>query len=230
MYNLSIVSTIAILISGTQASKKCNSCPPKDLDAKKDLCLTSFISAPWYAVKQMPVRYQPLESFYCVKAEYTLKKKPWYQIGSTLNLKVENYATTGVNGKVRGGELSAKVRDPKNTASKLKVGPKFLPTIAYGDYWVMAAGTYEDVLAKSTTPFAGTTYEWAIISGGAPKNSSNGKCITGTGTNGSGFWMFTRDPLPPVGVIEAVEQVASNLGYDVSQWKLVEQKGCTYQK
>merc|ERR1712194_658416 len=71
--------------------------------------------------------------------------------------------------------LCAKIVDAD--AGKLAVAPCFLPAATAGPYWVLAFDDAEG---------------YALISGGAPTHSAAGGCRTGTGVNGAGLWVFTR--------------------------------------
>ena len=86
----------------------------------------------------------------------------WLQIAKNVNfvpleqarIKVFNRATVGVNGAEETAELQGVVPD-LDVASKLLVGPTFLPNFAFGPYWVMEAGTYKDVLNGRTSKAGG---------------------------------------------------------------------------
>eukprot|EP00005_Dracoamoeba_jomungandri_P001913 CAMPEP_0174262126 /NCGR_PEP_ID=MMETSP0439-20130205/12787_1 /TAXON_ID=0 /ORGANISM="Stereomyxa ramosa, Strain Chinc5" /LENGTH=181 /DNA_ID=CAMNT_0015346773 /DNA_START=119 /DNA_END=661 /DNA_ORIENTATION=- len=172
--------------------------------------VSEYISAPWYAQQQMAVIYLPEDENYCVYTRYT-------RIDAT-NLQVHNYANEGkVNGKVHSTDsLKATILDPK-IPSQLAVGPDFLPPSLYGPYWVIAAGPESD------------NYHWALVSGGPPTHESNGACKTGTGVNGSGLWIFSRDQTANSTEVEMVRQLAEKKGFDLSVLHPVVQKGCLYQ-
>ncbi|KAI9145664.1 hypothetical protein BKA69DRAFT_1048941 [Paraphysoderma sedebokerense] len=150
-------------------------------------------------------------------------------------VEVNNFANKGsVNGPLQGGGgLRAVIPNPSNP-SKLRVGPAFLQWIswlAYGDYWVLEAGKYpESFKGKGDqTQSSNRVYDWAIVSGGAPKFDSNGKCRTGTGTNGSGLWIFTRDPIVSPEVVDYIRGIIEQKGFDLSVLKPVTQAGCKYE-
>ena len=125
---------------------------------------------------------------------------------------------------------------PKNAttaASKLRVLPSFfeglytlkpfLPGIS-GPYWIVATS------GDTTAPDA-----WSVISGGPPKTPSNGACRTGRDgpqtffdINGSGLWIFTRQPVASAATIEAARTAAKALGFDLTPLVNVTQAGCTY--
>jgi hypothetical protein len=72
--------------------------------------------------------------------------------------------------------------------------------------------------------------EWALISGAEPFRESNGKCAPGFGKfDTRGLWIFARNPIPPTGVITAVEQLAEDLGLDTSiMIPVIHDPGCNY--
>jgi len=180
----------------------------------------SYISRPWFSLQQAVTSYQPLNSFFCVRAEY--RRSP----GDASRLLVFNQGRTGsVTGPQQGGGaqflLNAVVRD--ESRGKLAVGPSFLPASAYGPYWVVAAGP------------SPADYEWAIISGGPPtEQGASGTCTnTRSGSfgvgGGEGLWLFSRDPTPPdAQLVTQLRGIAADKGFDLSVLKPVQQAGCSY--
>lgn len=86
----------------------------------------------------------------------------------------------------------------------------------------------------ATGPTA-SDYEWAIITGGPPtqQGRTNGTCTLPQRTsslngNGEGFWLFFRSPTPSQADINAVRDVASSKGLDLSVLVPVPQAGCQY--
>merc|ERR1711907_828467 len=138
-------------------------CPPQGFDSVRPFNLSAWVEHPWYVQEMMPVTYLPKDSFYCVTAKSERM--------SETEVKVLNEAREGsVNGKTRGGSFGLKAVVPDiNDPSKLKVGPSFLPSFAYGPYWVVYAGPSED------------NYEYGIVSGGPPTNKGEDGCKTGSG-------------------------------------------------
>lgn len=120
-------------------------------------------------------------------------------------------------------------KSAKTDPAKITVGffSRFDPR---ANYWIVAAGTYADAIANIAIPTTDTTYDWAIISAGMPsKETSNGKCIPKPGIgNLYGMWMFTRDGVPPVGVMDGIDKIADNLGLDNKAWLPVKQEGCVF--
>lgn len=192
-------------------------CPPPGFDSvpASAFNLSAWVEHPWFIQEQMPVVYQPLSDFYCTRARYKLV--------SDTEVEVYNSASTGgVEGSGNPsdgfGPLKA-VIDDLDDPSKLKVGPPFLPSTMYGDYWVVFAGPTED------------NYEYGIVSGGPPKNvGEDGKCIAGTEAelNGAGLWLFTKDPMPDPSVVDMLRNKTSELGFDLNVLSPVEHEGCTY--
>jgi apolipoprotein D and lipocalin family protein len=200
--------------SGTQ-------CPYPGFDSVKNFDLARYISAPWFVQKQIPILFQPENTLFCVRAEYT----PIDPDNPLNGVNVRNYANrdkvngppTGTSG-ARGqsafpGRFIASVPNPEDP-SKLNVGFALDETattpLVGSPYWVVAIDE-ED-------------YQWAIITGGAPTQASGeGKCITD-----GGFWFFSRTPVDPESTAVMVE-VAEGLGLDTSKLLDVPQEGCLYE-
>ena len=69
------------------------------------------------------------------------------------------------------------------------------------------------------------------MSAGPPRRQGeDGKCVTGTerDLNGSGLWLFTKDPQPPSTVVDMLRNKTSALGFDLSVLVPVEHEGCVY--
>jgi len=197
--------------------------PVSDFDVEK------YIENSWFVQKQQVNGYQQPEDLYCVTATYNKREDEL--------IKVENHANKkNVNGKLVGtgdgafsqfGDLCAKQVD-KGTG-KLIVQPCLLfgvglETYTGGPYWVLAVDK--------------DNYQWAIISGGQPTDIVDSgedtsktavTCTTKTtGTNGSGLWLFTREPIPAAGVVEAMENTLLEMGVATNKLLDVPQKGCSY--
>ena len=56
----------------------------------------------------------------------------------------------------------------------------------------------------------------------------SGLCSTGSGTNDSGLWLFTREPIASAEVVELMRTTARELGFDTSVLQPVTQEGCEY--
>jgi lipocalin len=188
------------------------SCPPADFGTVKDFDLDAFIAHRWYIQQQMETRYLPKTQNRCVYAEYKLKSKPsfWGYDVDVHNHAEDVAAPHAVHDS--GSYICAKIVD-KN-AGKLEVAPCFLPTFAAGPYWVIA---FDD------------TEGYALISGGAPTVSSEGGCKTGSGTNGSGLWIFTREQKRDETLVQKVRGIAQSKGFDLSVLNDVDQTECTDQ-
>ncbi|KAI8463193.1 MAG: hypothetical protein J3K34DRAFT_154459 [Monoraphidium minutum] len=193
-------------------------CPPPGFDSAAGFDLAAYVSAPWYPLQQMPIIYQPANQLYCVRAVYTPKDPANLAAG----IKVLNTANEG---SVTGPPISSDSNPAASlqavpaggagptAASKLLVGPAFLPASLYGPYWVVA--------------FA-PDYSWAIVSGGAPTQTLPGGCATlANSVNNSGFWLFSRKPEDAAALAE-MRSVAAGLGYDLSVLQDVAHAGCTY--
>lgn len=120
---------------------------------------------------------------------------------------------------------------PANTSaaaagSKLLVGPRFLPRLFYGPYWVVAVSPDKP---REAGDDAGEGYDWAVVSGGQPTlPTSEGKCRTGDGVNGSGLWLFSREKVAGDATIAAMMAVLDEKGFDASVLEPVTQEGCRY--
>jgi len=142
-------------------------------------------------------------------AQYTLLQQPSF-LG--YDVEVANHAENA-QGKNLGpiNKICAKIVD--EAAGKLKVAPCFLPQALAGDYWVIAFDKSEG---------------WALVSGGPPTIAGpTGGCRTGTSTNGSGLWIFTRAESRDEAVISKVRAVAAAKGFDLTVLVDVDQSKCT---
>jgi len=216
-----LVVVVAVFANGVDAGSLRRTDPAcKTVETVPDLDLSAYTLHPWYVQQQQVVRYQPLDAFYCVRAEYTLN-----DAGD--EVEVFNTARNGgVDGdptNAQGMKRRALVEDKDVSNSKLLVGPTFLPRFTYGPYWIVAV--------SPDTPDPELGYDWAIVSGGAPTrltDQENGLCSTGSGMNDSGLWLFTREPIASAEVVELMRTTARELGFDTSVLKPVTQEGCEY--
>ena len=64
---------------------------------------------------------------------------------------------------------------------------------------------------------------YALVSGGQPENAGENGCTTGTGTNNSGLWIFTRSQQRDETLINNVRNIATAAGFDVSVLNDVDQ-------
>jgi lipocalin len=213
-------------------------CPPDNFKALENFDLSSYVNGSWYAVKQIPLTFQPTSSFFCVRADYIPDTSSCFLCGDAPKVKIYNQGRRGsVNATVGGtpytqpppkNSFRAIQKDPQNQPAKLTVG--FLPQfLVQSNYWVVAAGSYANAIAGVAVPTS-TTYDWAIITGGSPDlQTSNGLCIPKPGlVQLYGMWMFTRDNVPPTGVISGIDQIATSLGLDNTKWLTVTQEGCVF--
>ena len=167
---LVVVVVVAVFANGVDAGSLRRTDPAcKTVETVPDLDLSAYTTHAWYVQQQQVVRYQPLDAFYCVRAEYTLN-----DAGD--EVEVFNTARNGgVDGdptNAQGMKLRALVEDKDVSNSKLLVGPTFLPRFTYGPYWIVAT--------SPDTPDPELGYDWAIVSGGAPTrltDQENGECF-----------------------------------------------------
>jgi lipocalin len=190
-------------------------CPPEDFSTIKHFDLDGFIGKRWYIQQQMETSYLPKSQNYCVYAEYRrlTKKSFWgYEVGVHNHAEEQDGTIHDSNdGTIKGGGIMAKIVDEEN--GKLKVAPDFLPTLFAGPYWVIDYSEAEG---------------YALISGGAPKKSSeNGSCTTGSGTNDSGLWIFTRAQTTDLKLVSKVRGIAQGKGFDLTVLNQVDHSNCT---
>jgi len=211
-----------------------NDCPPEGFQSRPTLNLETYISALWYPQKAAPVIYA-MDKSYCSVVEYTADDTCTFFCGDNIpRINVRNRGLDGsITGSLNDARLNAMVPDPDKHPAQIRVGfPQRFITPA--NYWVVDAGLYRDIIAgnhsSTATADDDSVYEWAIISGGAPTRSSNGKCIAGTfgRFDTRGLWIFARDSQPPEGAVQAIDDYAASLGLDTSVMIPVEHEGCDY--
>jgi lipocalin len=143
--------------TGAALAAGASSCRP--VRTMAPFAVDEFVAHRWFVQAQQPIIYLPKAEIYCVTAEYNKT--------SATSVDVHNYANSGrVNGKVSdsGGTLQAIIPNAE-FPSKLEVGPKFLPHLLYGPYWVIAAGGS-----------SASGYDWAVIAGGQPTVRQRRRC------------------------------------------------------
>lgn len=186
-------------------------CPPPGFETQGALGggfdLKWYTSAKWYAQQQMVISYLPEDYFRCVTAEYALLDKPTL-LG--YNIKVMNHAENK-DGKALGPLTTICATVVNETAGTFEVSPCFIPKFAAGKYWVEAFDKEEG---------------WALVSGGPPTVEGSDGCKTGTGTNNSGLWIFTRKELRDEGLVQKIRGIAKAKGFDVSVLKDTDQSNC----
>jgi lipocalin len=144
---------------------------------------------------------------FCTRAVYNLTSSGTVDVWNTARLN-------SVTGEQKGAHLCAFIKD-KNRPSELEVGPCFLPHLLYGPYWVVALDT--------------NSYQWAIVSTGAPNKVSNGACALTTNPKSyEGLWALTRNPTPPAQLVLELQNLIATLGFDTSLLHRTQQVGCTY--
>ncbi len=226
LFNILLLLTLTCVSSqNTSTTFLGRNCPPDGFDSLNEFDFEEFISARWYSIEQKEVLYQPLSQFYCVYADYELADFCPFCLGRP-KITVFNSARKGsVTGEVRSVNFRAVVPFPRRHPARANVGPRFLPLglSRSTNYWVVDAGSYDDILVDEPRP-SGVPYEWAIITTGRPnREGDDGNCYTR-----GGMWIFARNSEPGPAVIEAVRNRATELGLDVSQLLPVEHVGCVY--
>lgn len=206
-----ILSILSIISSNfVQGKELVTACPV--VETAENFDIGSYASASWYSHQQAENAYQPLENNYCVKAEYSVRSKPtlWGYTVDVNNL-AQNEFGDEFDGKLCAYQTSGEV-----DASKLAVAPCFLPKVFAGPYWVVAYNEDEG---------------FALISGGQPTipallESKSTGCRTGTGTNNSGLWIFSRSQERNDTLINLVRGIAQDSGFDISVLNDVDQRFC----
>lgn len=178
-----------------------------------DFDIDVYASKPWYIHQQAVTSYSPIDQNYCVKAEYTVRDKTtfWgYEVDVVNEAKNEFGATFG------GGLCAYQTGKEGDDRSKLAVAPCWLPKFAAGPYWIVAYNETEG---------------YALISGGQPyiradPDDVDAGCKSGSGTNNSGLWIFSRSQTRDDALVEKVRGIASDAGFDLSVLGDVDQTGC----
>lgn len=197
---------------------KVGACKP--VETQHGFDLMTFVSKPWFIQQQAATAYLPITWNFCVAAQYKVLKERtlWgYTIG-VRNVAYEADGTLHDSGDVEPGPgskskgiLRAYSTD-KYDPAKLAVAPYFIPQFLSGDYWVIAYSEEEG---------------YALISGGQPTiETKNGFCRTGTATNGSGLWIFTRAQQRDEALVQKVREIAKAQGFDLSVLNDVDQTNC----
>lgn len=202
-------------------------CPPPDFHSKTVFNPEKYFNGTWYSIVQLEVAYQPLSGFFCTSATYTLEKTWWCSLTGCDDkiVVVNNRGTTGLNGPIN--QVTLQGIPSKEFPSQAKVGPRFLPSVLYGPYWIIEAGTFDDLL--NDRALTSEKYEWSLVSGGPPTLAMGNGCLPGIGNkNYKGLWFLSRNPEPSAEGIEKVIALAHAKGFDTTTWKPVVQKGCTY--
>lgn len=190
----------SIFCATALAAEASPTCPPAGFENEtvKDFNLDSFIAHRWHIQQQMEVPYLPKSQNRCVYAEYAKRSGGiWgYEVG------VHNHAEEVEAPYVvhdSGTKICAKIVD--QSRGKFVVGPCFLPSVLAGDYWVIDFSDAEG---------------YALVSGGPPTNSAPGGCRTGSGVNGSGLWIFTRQQARDQALVDKVRGIAAGKGFDLT--------------
>jgi lipocalin len=217
--------TATVVLGVTNAT-----CPPANFQSKQTLNPAKFFEGRWYALAQVPVKFQEENLFYCISANYKIQKTALCQL-TGCDDEIVKILNTANSDSVKGDQLIANLNGyiPNAKApSKALVGPTFLPSNLYGPYWVIEAGTYADLI-EGKPSFEGEDYEWALISSGEPKIETSGGCITGQGVEDpKGIWLFSRQPIVSKEIYEKALAFVASKGFDVNALKKVIHEGCQY--
>ncbi|GLD92292.1 hypothetical protein PINS_up000825 [Pythium insidiosum] len=224
-----LLPALLLVLAQAAAPALSTACPPSSFASKPNFNPATYFVGRWYSLYQIPLTFQPLDSFYCVTANYEIEGAQQQQQPTQTTVRVRNASNRGgVNGPRSETTLRAVIKDPSKP-SQAAVGPPFIPPERYGPYWVVEAGTYDELLAGKINNCPGDDYEWAIVTGGVPGVNSNDACVPGTGeTNSKGFWLLSRVAVVPRDATDKLLELASSKGLDVLALQRVVQDGCTY--
>ena len=186
-----------------------------------NLNITEYIRKPWYILAQQETSYLPLNSNYCVYANYSRTNKTVPFFDGTV-LSVYNYANlnevNGENLNSNNTTLCARIKN-NSELSKLSVAPCFLPNLFAGDYWIIYVGPNS------------SNYEYAIVIGGQPNVIYQDGCTTRTNTiNNSGLWLLSRNPLANNTVIDSLKLKLKKMNISTKLLNSVNQSNCKYKK
>merc|ERR1719335_1177397 len=134
------------------------------------------------------------------------------------SVQVHNYAQEKDGKAHDSGKFICARGTNSSDPAKLEVGPCFLPRLkgfTTGPYWVLA---YNE------------TQGYALVSGGQPSLKGPGGCRTGSGVNGAGLWIFTRQQQRDQRLVKKVRDIAAAMGFDLSVLADVDQAACAGQK
>lgn len=186
-----------------------------------NLNLTEYIREPWYIIEQQETSYLPLNSNYCVYANYsrTNTRVPFFD---GIVISVYNYANldnvNGINLNSNNTTLCARIKN-NSELSKLSVAPCFLPNLFAGDYWIIDVGPNS------------SHYEYAIVVGGQPNVKYEDGCTTRTNTiNNSGLWLLSRNPLVNDTFVDNMKKTLRNMNISTKLLNSVNQSNCKYKK
>jgi len=184
-------------------------CPPQGLTVQDPFSLEDYISQEWWVQEQMVTQYLPLEQNFCVRARYSEDPDSFFAKIWGWDIQVENFSQREDGTEVNSGDtLCADQVD----GAKLRVAPCFLPKWSAGPYWVLEFNDDEG---------------WALISGGAPEvEGANEQCKTGTGTNDSGLWIFTRAQQRDDALVDRLIQKLDDMRFDTTVLNPVDNTKC----
>jgi apolipoprotein D and lipocalin family protein len=222
---------LASTIWATIATAQTTSCPPTNFDSLSDFDFDGFIEDRWYSIMQLPVVYQPLNQFYCVYAEYTkVTKKSWFcsifRCEDPPTIKVFNSARRGsTSGRVSSINFEGTLTDADQSTSKAKVSFPLVPRpLRRGsNYWVVAAGKFNELPSVKNYTASDLTYDYAIITSGEPDTAGENGCYSS-----GGMWFFSKANILPEGALGDMEKIANDLGLSTDELRPVEQAGCEY--
>lgn len=206
-------------------------CPPTNFDSLINFDFDSFIVDRWYSIQQLPVTFQPLSQFYCVYADYTkVTTKSWYcqifQCEDPPSIKIFNSARSGsIYGSVGSITFGGTLTDSNTSTSKAKVTFPFIPIPlrSGSNYWVVAAGKFNNLASVTNSTPSHLKYDYAVITTGQPDTVGKNGCYSS-----GGMWMFSKVNILPDGALDDIKNIANDLGLSTDELRPVEQAGCEY--
>ena len=203
----------AAATAAPQPRRQTQECPP--VATQGDFNLTEWVRASWFIQEQQVNDFQQPEDLFCVVATYELEGRTVPLWDGTV-VSVYNYANRGaVNGPGSDPEmepLCGRLIDPSEPSSSIINAPCFLPNLAAGPYWVVAAGPSPE------------RYTWGIISAGqptVPASDGSGCSTSEEGVNDSGFWLISRSATLSQAELEDIRTVARMNGLTTSRLRTV---------
>lgn len=204
-----LARVLAALPLAVLATAQASPCP--EVRTQPNFDLMTYISKPWYSQQQMPLKYLPVEQFFCVRAEYAMLPTPSFW-GYTIQVHNMAYERDGTVHDSH-TKICAKGTNSSDPA-RLEVGLCVLPRISgftTGAYWVLHYDEEEG---------------YALVSGGQPTIQAAGGCRTGSRTNNAGLWILTRKQERDNALVEKVRGLAAAQGFDLSVLNDVDQSSC----
>jgi hypothetical protein len=207
---------LTVAAVATVAQTSAQSCPPAGFTSKLNLNPSVYFAGAGFTLKMVTVG-NPAPVF-CDFGE--LSHTTNATDGTIRPRVVISSNSVSVSGPRTGLALNGKIPDPKKPGqTMLSLGPNNIP------YWVIEAGSFEDLLAGKTT-FTSEKYDWVITAtGGPPTTKTAGGCLPPAGM---ALRIVSTKPKVSAEVETKLLALAKSKGYDVSALVTIPHEGCTY--